>query len=109
MTQRTSSSPLVSGTLRLRCVFDDDQPVLHGELVDWIHVSGLSVQVNRHDGASTGRNSRRDKRRINIEGFDVRLHWHRRSTALAHREPGGNEGIGRNNDLIAWADVVGAK
>lgn len=65
--------------------------------------------MNRHDGASTGRDCSSDERRVDVMGIDIRLNRHRSGTTLAHSQPGGNERIGGNNDLIAWPDTVGTE
>ncbi len=46
-----------------------------------------------------------DQVRVNVIAALIRLHRHRRGTALADGQPGGDVSIGWNNDLVAGANL----
>src|SRR5271154_4243446 len=54
MTHRPHGTPLVTGAMRLRAVFDDLQLMLASKLEDWVHIARPSCEVDRDDGASAG-------------------------------------------------------
>ncbi len=69
------------------------------------HVGGLAVQVHGQDDLGARGDGRLDQCVINVVRGLVRLdrNWHR--TALADRQPSGDVGVRRNDDLVAWTDV----
>ena len=55
MAQRTGPPAFVPGSLRLRAVFDDFQPVFPGQVHNRVHVRRLAVKMHRHDGFGSRR------------------------------------------------------
>src|SRR3954451_22402781 len=43
----TGAPALVFGTVRLSCVFDNDEPVTVGDLDNWVHIHHEAMQVDR--------------------------------------------------------------
>ena len=100
---------LIAGAMGLGGVLDDPQAMAAGDGEDGVQVGGLAVEVHRDQGAGAGGDGGRDACRVNVKGARVRLHRDRGGAGLGHRQPGGNEGVGGDDDLVAGADVAGAQ
>ena len=95
------------GSVTLSAVLDDEELIFFSHGMDGGHVTGLAVQVDRHDGPGAFRDSWLDSQGIEIVKF-VGLHENRGGAALRDAQDGGDIGIRRDDDLIPRADVEGA-
>ena len=104
--QIAGTSAFVARPVRLRGVFDDFEVMLARDGVNGVHVGRLPIQMYGDDGAGARRDGRRKARWIQVVSGGQRLHRHRFGTGLRHRQPGGNVGVGRHDDLVARANAV---
>src|SRR6266542_1795604 len=91
----------ILGAMRLRGVFDDDEPVTlrHGE--NGVHVARVPVEVHGDDGARPRRDARLEGRGLELPGLALGVDDHGNGAAVAHDIGGGHEGEARYNHLVA--------
>ena len=78
-----------------------------GDRVERVHVAGLAVQVHGDDadGPRADRGSRR--LRVDQTGAVQHVAQHRRGADVRDGQRRRDEGVGRNDHLVAGSDVVG--
>jgi hypothetical protein len=95
--------------VRLGGVLEQLEAMPVGDRAQWRHVGGLAVEMDGDDRARARADRRFDARGVDVAGGLVGLHRYRRRAGLAHREPGRDEGVRRNDHLVAGADAPGAQ
>ena len=98
---------VIRGPVGLRRVLDEFEAVGVRDGAQRVHVGGLAVEMHRHDGFGAGGDGGLHKGGVDVVGGDVRLHQHRGRAAVAHRQHGGDEGVGGHDDLVPRTDAVG--
>ena len=95
--------------MRLAAILDDGERASCGDAANRVHIGRLAVQVHGHDrprsrgdGGVTGGGV--DRQRIRLDVDD-----HRPGAGGDHRQTGIRGGHRRDDDLVAGADVEGAK
>ena len=107
--QATGFASMVQRALRLGVVFDDLESVPGRDFHDGIHVGGLAVEMNRHDGFGSRGNRRFNPRRIHVVSGRIDFHGNGSGPRVCDGKPGGDEGVRRDDDLVASADAVGTQ
>jgi hypothetical protein len=93
--------------MRLAGIFNNDQVMPAGRLGDPFDRGRLPVQMHRQDGACPFGNLRRDEVRIHVVRVGQHIHEDRGRPRLAHRQRGGDIGIGRHDNLVTRSDPGG--
>lgn len=88
-------------------VFDDVELVLFGESEDGVHVGALAEEVDWDDGFGARGDFVFGVFDIEVEGDRAGVDEHGSSAGAGDAACGGEEGEGRHEDFIAWADVEG--
>ncbi|MCY1430498.1 hypothetical protein D9M71_464480 [compost metagenome] len=86
--------------MRLGRVFEHQQTVLGGNLVDCLHVCNLPIQVHRQDDAGFVGDRLANEGCIDIERCSVRLDEYRLQPTGGDSQDARNVGIGRDDDFI---------
>ena len=102
---RAALAALVFGEPRLAGILDDGELVLPGDGVDRIHVARHAEDVHRHDRARALGDAALDGRRVDRERRRVGVGEHRQRLAAEDRVVAGDEGVGRDDHLVAGVDV----
>jgi hypothetical protein len=95
--------------VRLRGVFEHLQPVPRGELANRVDVRRLSVEMHGQNRFRAWRDGGLDALGIEVVRARIRLHRHGRGAGVADRQPGRDVGVGRDDHLVARADVPRAE
>ena len=98
---------VASSVNRLGIVFNDDQLVLVGDLLDGRHVGALTIQVHGDEAFGLGGDGRLDLRGINAFGFGVAIDQHGGCPGDPDGFRGGEKSVGVGNDFITFADAEG--
>ena len=93
--------------MRLAGVFDDRQAVSRGDLGERVHVHRLPVQVHGHDRGGARRDRGPDGSGVHETVALEAVHEDRRGADVAHGLGGGDEGVGRHDDLVAGTHSSG--
>ena len=93
--------------MRLRGVLEDGQAMGPGDRQQRIQVGRLAIEVHRDHRLGAAGDRALHKRRIEVEARCVGLDRHRHRAAGAHGQPGGDEGVGGDDDFVARPDVHG--
>src|SRR5690606_12480658 len=75
--QGANGAVFVAGTVGLGSVFDDGKPVFTGHSQNGIHITGMSVEMNRQNGFGFGSDRVFDFGRIDLVGFRLDIHVNR--------------------------------
>ena len=105
--ERAAGPPLVQRAVRLAGVFDDGQAAARGELEDRIHVGRLAVEMHRHDRPGARGDRGLDGGRVDVGRVRQAVDEDRRGAGVADRLGGSDEGVDRDDDLVAGADAGG--
>jgi len=98
--------PLQRSPYRMGSIFDDHKVMLAGNFQDGGHIAGIAGVVHHHDCLRLRGYCRPDRfwgKAQPISAFDICKN--RRGAGIADRIRTGNEGQGRQDDLIAWPEV----
>ena len=87
--------------MSLRIVLDKLEVVLAADCSYVFSIGAASVEVNNHHSLSALCDSLLDEAVVNLQRVKARLYEHGLQMALGDGEDGGNEGVGRHNDLVA--------
>ena len=96
---------VIAGADRLRRVLDDRDAARLRRLDDRRHVGRLAEQVHRHDRLGPRRDGRDRRVDVDVERVGIDVDQHRRRADAHDAAGGGEERIGRRDDLVAGADV----
>jgi len=98
----------ILGAVDLGGVFDDLEVVLLGKLQDRVHVHGMAVDVDRHDGLELAVallylrfDFGADLAHVHAPGAGVAVHKDRDAAVVDDRLGAGDDGEGRHDDLVA--------
>ncbi len=105
--ERARRPALVGGAVRLAGVLDDRQAVSRGDLGERVHVHGLPVQVHGHDRGGARRDRGPDGCGVHETVALEAVHEDRRGADVAHGLGGGDERVGRDDDLVAGPHARG--
>ncbi|MNI67972.1 hypothetical protein D3C73_1236340 [compost metagenome] len=86
-------------------VFKDLHTVLGSDCADSVHVEGVAIEVNRHDGGRAIRDLRFDGGRIKRVVVQVHVGEDRSCSSQGHGVSRGRESERRNNDFVAGTDA----
>jgi hypothetical protein len=109
MPKRSNSFAFEPCTVSLGRVFYKQESVSIGDGCDRIHIRGLTIQVDRYDGARPRGYGLGNKSGIEVVSAFVRIDGDRYCSSVRHREPRGNVGVRRHYDFVAGTDSSGAK
>jgi hypothetical protein len=93
------------GKVRLTRVFDDRDAASAPDLHDRVEIGGRAAEVDGHDDASFAGNRLLHLPRVDLEGVDVAVDEHRKGMHQQHGIHRGDEGVGRDDDLVARSDA----
>src|ERR1700687_293633 len=96
----------ISRTQRLRCVFDDVQIMLLGDLNHPVHVAHAAVEMNRNDRSRSPGNRTLERVHVHIV-IAAHLHQARRGARVNDRRNGCRESMSDGDHLVARADPRG--
>ena len=105
VSQRSNPLALVARAMSLAGVFDHHQPVLVGKLSDGIHVGGVPVQMHGNNGFGAARDGSLDRLYVQRVRVWIDVHQYRCGPGMRYAERGGDEAVGRSDDLVARANV----
>ncbi len=100
-----AAAPL--GQVGLAGVLDHRQIVFLGHLQDGVHVRYAAADVYGHDGRRAVGDGRLDLLGIDQERFRVDVDEDRQGEVRHDRGHAGDEGVGRDDDLVARSDAQG--
>jgi hypothetical protein len=86
-------------------VFDEEELVVAGEGGERGHICGDAEGVDGENGAGTRGDGRGDGGGGEVQGVGVDVHEDGRCTDVADGVGGGDEGEGRNDDLVVCTDI----
>ena len=92
--------------MRLRIVLDEQEVVLSADFPDSVRIGAASVEVNNHHSLSALGNGLFDEAVVNLQRVEARLYEHGLQAAVGDGEDGGDEGVGRHNDLVALVQTA---
>ena len=92
---------LVGRTDRLGGILQHEQAVMPRDLVDRVHVGGLTVEMDRDDRTRLRRHGRLDLRRVDIVGVRLDVDEHRPGAGPPDRAGRGEERVRRRDHLVA--------
>jgi hypothetical protein len=95
--------------VRLSGVLDDAQVASTRDLVDGVHVRGLTVKMHRQNGARARGDGILNLLRVEVVRRYERLNRQWARPGVGGRQPGGNVGVGWHDNLLALANPVGAQ
>ena len=96
-----------TGAHGLRGILDDAELVRGGEGLERVEVEGLAEEVHRHDRPGARRDLPGGVREVDVEVMRVDVDPDGRRAEAGDRAGGGEEGEGREQDFVAFADVQG--
>ena len=86
----------------LSIVFDEETTVLATERSNATGVGAPAIEVNKHEGTSPRRDDRFNEAVIYLERVKTGFYKNGDKAVLSDGKDGGNKGIGRDDDLIAF-------
>jgi hypothetical protein len=104
--ERPDAATLVECAVRLRRVLDDDEIVALGYFVHGVHVRRLAVEVDGDDGARALGHGALQLCGVEVVGDGVAVHEDGRGPYGRDGLGRGEEGVGRDDDLVAGADAA---
>src|SRR5438067_7191901 len=105
MAQGASTLAFVLRPLSLSIVLNHLESAAARNGHDWIHISGLTIKMNRDNSLGALCDSFLNAHRINIAGFRIRLDWYWNCACVGNRKPRRDVGIRRDNNFVSWPDV----
>ncbi len=99
----TGTLPPCACPVRLRGILDQQQAVAMGQGLQGLHLGQLPIQVHCHDGACAWPDRLFHPCRVDVESDRVRLDRHQHQMVLADRQKCRDEGVGRHDDFVAFA------
>lgn len=93
------------GAVRMGGILDYHEMALLRDGVDPVHVRTQATHVYRDDRLGTRRDGLLNEVRVQVVGVGVDVHEDRRGVAFQYGGGGGDEGVGRHNHLIAFANA----
>ena len=105
--ERADHAASVAGAGGLRSVLQDQEPMRPGDGVQRVHVAGLAVEMDGED--ADGARADGGAGRLGIDQARALQHLaqHRRGADVRDGQSRGDERVGRDDDLVTRADVVG--
>ena len=97
---------LIQSSMRLRTVLKHFQTVFLGNFPNFLHLNGLTVQVNDHNRLCPRRDRRFNFIGVDVVSVDVRFNQNRCAAVFGNRQYRRNIGVRRNDDFIARAIAV---
>jgi hypothetical protein len=99
---RTRRAPAgkIFSAVSLRRVFDNSEPVLFGETQHRIHVHGMAVDMNRHDGARPRPDRLPQLSGIHHPSAWIGIHQNRNPAVVDDGKGAGDDRKRRDNDLV---------
>src|SRR5438105_12604295 len=74
---------------------------------NWIHISGLAIEMDGDNGAGAGRDGPLQEVRVHGAGLVLNINKHGGGPAKANRFGGGDEGIGDGDDFVSRPNAEG--
>ena len=104
ITERARHRAAELRAMRLGTILDEAQVICFRDAADIIHLCGLAVEVDDHDGLCLRRDGRLDARGVERETI-IRLDKDRRRTIRRDGEDGRDIGVGRHEDFVPRPDA----
>src|SRR5262249_25489318 len=108
-TQAAGTLALILGPERLRSVLDDHEVVPLGDAPERLHLGALAEEVHDENRARPVSNFALDLKWIYVEGSRIDVGEDRARPGAANRSGRGEESEGRQDDLVAGANLQGVQ
>ena len=83
----------------LRSIFDDGKAMLLREAQQWIHIHGVAIDVNRHDGARARRDPVLDLLDVDAPRLGIAVDQDWNAIAVGDGQGAGDDGEGGKDDF----------